>query len=68
MLRQPPGSIEDETRPATLAAWDSLQHLILVSSFEEEFDVDIDPEEVVEMYEDFGTFKRVILSKIEDVD
>jgi acyl carrier protein len=65
VLKETPEAITDETRPATLARWDSLQHLILVSSFEEEFGVDIDPAEVVEMYENFRAFKRVILNKIE---
>jgi len=65
VLKEPAESITDETRPATLARWDSLQHLILVSSFEEEFGVDIDPTEVVEMFENFATFKRVVLSKLD---
>jgi acyl carrier protein len=39
----------------------------LVSSFEEEFGVDIDPMEVVEMFENFRAFKRVILGKLERV-
>jgi acyl carrier protein len=67
VLREAPESITDDTRPATLARWDSLQHLILVSSFEEEFGVDIDPMEVVEMFENFRAFKRVILGKLERV-
>lgn len=64
LLRVAPENVTDETRPASLERWDSLQHLILVSGFEEEFEVDIDPEEVVEMYENFETFKRIVLDKI----
>jgi acyl carrier protein len=56
--------ITDETRPADLERWDSLQHLILVSSFEEEFNLDIEPDEAVEMYKDFGTFKNIVISKM----
>jgi acyl carrier protein len=41
-----------------------MQHLILVSGFEEEFGLDIDPEEAVEMYEDFATFKRIVLQNL----
>ena len=37
-----------------------MQHLILVSGFEEEFGIDLDPEEAVEMYKDFATFKRIV--------
>jgi acyl carrier protein len=65
MLRESPEGITDATRPADLARWDSLQHLILVSGFEEEFNLDIDPDEVVEMYNDFRTFKSVVLKKME---
>lgn len=64
VLKEPAAAITDDTRPANLARWDSLQHLILVSSFEEEFEVDIDPVEVAEMFENFATFKRVILEKL----
>jgi len=53
--------VGDETRPDSLERWDSIQHLILVSGFEEEFGLDIDPEEAVEMYKDFATFKRIVL-------
>jgi acyl carrier protein len=61
-------SIEDvteSTRPETLSQWDSMQHLILVSGFEEEFAVSVEPEEAVEMYKDFATFRRVVESKLE---
>jgi acyl carrier protein len=41
-----------------------MQHLMLVSGFEEEFGVDVDPEEAVDMFNDFGTFKRVVVQKM----
>jgi len=65
LLQVPPDEIHDGTRPEELSGWDSMQHLILVSGFEEEFGVDVDPEEAVEMYKDFATFKRIILQKSE---
>jgi len=65
MLQVPPNEIKDETGPASLDKWDSMQHLILVSGFEEEFALDVDPEDLVEMYTDFGTFKRVVLRMLE---
>jgi acyl carrier protein len=61
LLQVSPDEVKDETRPASLERWDSMQHLILVSGFEEEFGLDIDPEEAVEMYKDFATFKRIVL-------
>jgi acyl carrier protein len=57
--------IRDETDPGTLERWDSMQHLILVSSFEEEFGVDVDPEEAVTMYGNFAAFKKVMMQKLE---
>lgn len=64
ILNESPEAISDETRPADLERWDSLQHMILVSSFEEELGLDIEPEEAVAMYQDFGSFKKSILRKM----
>ena len=65
MLQVLPRDIVDKTEPANVARWDSMQHLILVSGFEEEFGVEIEPEETAEMYKDFATFKRIVLQKLE---
>ena len=67
LLQVPPNEVEDATRPQSLERWDSLQHLILVSGFEEEFGLDIDPEEAVEMYKDFATFKRIVLQNLDSI-
>lgn len=64
MLQVDAAAVNDGTTPAQLERWDSMQHLILVSGFEEEFGVDVDPEEAVDMYKDFATFKRVVLQKL----
>ena len=65
ILQVTPDRITDASEPANLEVWDSMQHLILVSGFEEEFGVDVDPEEAVDMYKDFATFKKVMLQKLE---
>ena len=65
LLQVSPELVHDDTRPGKLARWDSLQHLIVVSGFEEEFGLDVDPEEAVEMYQDFATFKRIVLRKLD---
>jgi acyl carrier protein len=65
LLQVSPDVIDDDARPATVPRWDSMQHLILVSGFEEEFSIDVDPEEAVDMYRDFATFKKVILQKVD---
>jgi acyl carrier protein len=64
MLQADPAEINDATTPERVERWDSMQHLILVAGFEEEFGVDVDPEEAVDMYTDFCTFKRVVLEKL----
>ena len=65
LLQVSPADVHDGTEPADLERWDSMQHLILVSGFEEEFGVDVAPEEAVDMYQNFAVFKRVILQKLE---
>lgn len=65
MLQVPPEEITDSTEPGSLEKWDSMQHLILVSGFEEEFDLDLEPEDAVDMYESFAAFKRIVLQKME---
>jgi acyl carrier protein len=65
LLQVAPEGIEDQTSPASMERWDSLQHMILVAGFEEEFGVDLDPEEAVEMYKDFATFKRILRQRME---
>lgn len=64
LLQVSPSEIDDSTQPADVERWDSMQHLILVSGLEEEFGLDLDPEEAVEMYKDFGTFKRIVVRKL----
>ena len=64
LLQISPAAVNDDTRPATVAQWDSMQHLILVSGFEEELGIEVDPEEAVDMYEDFATFKRIVRDKL----
>ena len=65
ILQISPERISDASEPGSLEVWDSMQHLILVSGFEEEFGVDVDPEEAVDMYKDFATFKKVVLQKLD---
>jgi acyl carrier protein len=41
--------IGEESSPETIPAWDSLAHLALVSELEREFEIDLSPDEVIEM-------------------
>jgi acyl carrier protein len=65
LLQVPVEQIADQTTPASLERWDSMQHLIVVAGFEEEFGIDLDPEEAVEMYKDFASFKRILRQRME---
>ena len=65
LLQVAPEDVGDHTTPKNLERWDSLQHLIVVAGFEEEFRIDVDPEEAVEMYTDFATFKRIMRRRME---
>ena len=64
ILQVSPDQIRDDTDPDGLDRWDSMLHLILVSGFQEEFGVDVDPEEAIDMYKDYATFKNVMLRKL----
>lgn len=64
ILQITPEQIGNATSPKEVAEWDSLKHIIMVSGFEEEFGIDVDPEEAVEMYKDFQTFKEIIMRKL----
>ena len=50
----PVDEIQNDSSPETLEAWDSLQHLVLVSAIEEEFSIRIEPDDGMEML----TFER----------
>jgi acyl carrier protein len=42
-----PSEVDDTTSPDTVKAWDSLQHLTIVLSLEEEFEIQFDEEETL---------------------
>ena len=54
-----PGIINDQTRRGDLERWDSLGHLDLVETLRVEFQIDIRPEEALEM-ETVADIKRII--------
>ncbi len=64
ILQISPEDITDDTTPENFDQWDSFKHMMLISSFEEEFDISIEPEEIIEMYNNFGAFKKVIITKL----
>jgi acyl carrier protein len=48
-LGLPPGEIDATTTMETQPAWDSVAHLNFVMSLEQEFGVQFDPEEMMQM-------------------
>lgn len=64
ILQCTPGEIHDMTTPETLERWDSFQHLVLVAGFEEEFGIEIEPEEIDRMFKKFGVFREIIEGKL----
>lgn len=64
ILRCSPGELNDMTTPETVEKWDSFHHLVLVAGFEEEFGIEIEPEEIDRMFKKFGVFREVIEGKL----
>ncbi len=65
ILQVPVTAICDENTHDQIENWDSMNHLILIAGFEDEFSIDIEPEEIIIMYESFGKFKEMIIKKVE---
>jgi acyl carrier protein len=53
----PIDQITDESSPSTIDTWDSLNHMSLVTSLEEEFNVSFSDEEIGDML----NFKLILL-------
>lgn len=64
ILNIPLNRISDNLSPDQVEEWDSLNHLNLISAYEEEFSIEIEPEEIIEMNKDYKTFRSIILKKI----
>jgi acyl carrier protein len=56
-------SVAADSSPATIAAWDSIQHLTLVLVLEEQFGLHFSPDEIESMH-DLGTISAMIQSKL----
>jgi acyl carrier protein len=64
VLKVPVTSISEQSSFNEIPSWDSLNHLSLIATTEETFGIDIEPEEIPLMMENFGKFKAVVLSKL----
>lgn len=63
VLKQPPEMIHDELSPRTCDAWDSLNHIHLVSSIEEAFGVMLEFDEQMSMTS-FARVRAVIAAAL----
>jgi acyl carrier protein len=60
-----PDIIEESSSPETIEKWDSLQHINLVSSLEEEFNIRFSDDEILEML-NYGLILYIIKQKTEN--
>lgn len=51
--------VDDSTAYNSFRPWDSLKHLQLVSTFEDEFDIEFEIDDIIAM-ENFGLVKEII--------
>ena len=49
VLETPLDEIQPQSNPDTVESWDSINHLNLVMAIEQEFGIELDPEEIEQM-------------------
>ncbi len=54
--------LTDETGPEDIDAWDSLGHVNIITAVEDEYDVEITPEEIPEI-SNIGDIKKLLQRK-----
>jgi acyl carrier protein len=64
VLNVPLEAISGNMTPGDLVEWDSLNHLMLITAIEAEFAIDIDPEEIIQMYAGYESFKSIVTKKL----
>ena len=64
IIEMPEEGVKDDTSPENCDNWDSYKQMFLVAAFEEEFDISIEPEEIIAMYKSYHVFKNVITNKL----
>ena len=63
VFNYPIEKIQQDSSPDAIDKWDSLGHMSLIVALEEEFDIEIDDEEIAEMM-NFALIVEIIKSKI----
>ena len=54
--------LTDETSPDDIETWDSLGHVNIITAIEDEYDIEITPEEIGEL-KTIGDFKKLLNQK-----
>jgi len=60
-----PSLINDDTAPGNVNGWDSLKQMSLIAAFEDEFDIQIDDDEMQEMI-NYRVIVAIIKTYLED--
>jgi acyl carrier protein len=63
VLGEPPGSISNDTTPADIEAWDSLAQLNLVVALEDEFAIQLAPEDM-DLMVSVGAIAALVSSRL----
>lgn len=58
-----PANITEETTIGDFAGWDSMGHLTILSNVEEEFDINFEPEEMMDL-EDVSDIIKAVNDKL----
>jgi acyl carrier protein len=62
VLGVPSAQLTETSSPETIESWDSVQHLSIVLSIEQEFGIQLDPEDI-EKARSVGALERLVRSK-----
>lgn len=65
IMNRPPKSIDDTTSQDTLSAWNSLNHLLLITEVEKDFDIAI-PIDVSLEIKSFHRLKEVVSKRVRE--
>lgn len=54
----------DDIKPENIQNWDSMGHINLIASIEEEFEVEFDPFEIADLLDSYTTIKNALAEKL----
>lgn len=66
IIEVPADTITDDTSPDNTESWDSYRQMFLIASFEEKYEIAVEPEEIIDMYVNYKNFEKIILRKVSE--